>query len=166
MPLKVLLFLLACCLASPVAADDDAFTLYLVRHAEKQTDGGRDPALTKAGKLRAEQLATWLIDKGIKNIWSSDYQRTRDTALPLAEKLGLELKIYDPRNQPLLGGHLLARRHNALVVGHSNTIPELARMLCECEMADMDESEYERLIVISIDGGQIHTDTLNQADLF
>ena len=146
-------------------AGSDEFKLYLVRHAEKQADGSRDPALTKEGKQRAEQLATWLTDKDIENIWSSDYQRTRDTAQPLATQLGVEPRIYDPGNQPVLVGHLLARKDNALVVGHSNTIPELARMLCECEIADMDESEYDRLIVISVDGAQINVETLNQTEL-
>ena len=50
--------------------------------------------------------------------------------------------------------------------GHSNTIPELARMLCECEIAVMDESEYDRLIMITVEDAQIHVETLNQDELF
>ncbi len=163
---KLLFFILACCLATPVFAADDVFTLYLVRHAEKQADGSRDPDLTEAGQHRAQQLAAWLKGKSIEDVWSSDYQRTRSTAGPLAGELGLELNIYDPRNQPTLVGHLLGRQSTAMVVGHSNTIPELARQLCECEIADMDESEYDRLIVISIDDAQVHAKTLNQAEMF
>jgi len=167
MRVRILLVALACLLASPVSlAGDDEFKLYLVRHAEKQVDGSRDPSLAKAGQTRAIYLAVWLKDKGIEAIWSSDYKRTRGTAQPLAAEFGLELNIYDPRNQPVLVGHLLARQDNALIVGHSNTIPELARMLCECEIADMDESEYDRLIVISIDGGQARAETRHQTELF
>ena len=29
-----------------------------------------------------------------------------------------------------------------LIVGHSNTLPQLARVLCKCEVADMDEAVY------------------------
>jgi broad specificity phosphatase PhoE len=146
-------------------ADDDAFTLYLVRHAEKQADGSHDPALTTDGEQRAKRLATWLSDKDIEDIYSSSYRRTVATAQPVATELGLLLFIYDPGNQPLLVERLLTRQDNALVVGHSNTIPELARMLCKCEIADMDEGEYDRLIVITIEGNQARTKTLNQAKL-
>ena len=167
MRVNILLLTLACLLIGTASfAGDDTYTLYLVRHAEKQADGSRDPALTKAGQQRAVYLATWLTDKRIEDIWSSDYRRTRDTAQPLANQLDIETSIYDPRNQPLLTGHLLGRKNTALVVGHSNTIPELARLLCECENADMEETEYDRLIVIRIEGGQVTTKTLNQAKLF
>lgn len=167
MRLNILLLTLACLLAGTASlAGDETFKLYLVRHAEKQADDSRDPALTIDGKQRAEQLATWLTDKRIKDIWSSDYRRTRDTAHPLAKQLDIETSIYDPRNQPLLTGHLLGRQNTALVVGHSNTIPELARMLCECEITDIDEAEYDRLIEITVEDGQTHTETLNQGDLF
>ena len=163
---RLWLLTLVCCLAAGQTANaTDEFTLYLVRHAEKQDDGSRDPALTAAGRQRAENLADWLEDKGIANVWSSDYRRTRDTALPLAGKLGLGLNLYDPLKQPALVRNLLGQRHTALIVGHSNTIPELARMLCECEIADMDESEYDRLIVITVSGGQADAETLNQAKL-
>ena len=164
---KTLFFILACLLASTaVHAADDMFKLYLVRHAEKQADGGRDPALTIAGQQRAKHLTAWLKDKDIGDIYTSSYQRTIATAQPLATELGLLKFIYDPGTQALLVERLLARHDNALVVGHSNTIPELARMLCECEVADMDETEYDRLIVIAVDGSQAHAETLNQAELF
>ena len=122
--------------------------------------------MTKAGQQRAILLAAWLKGKDITDIWSSGYQRTIDTAQPLASELGLLLNIYDPRDQAVLVGRLLARQDNTLVVGHSNTIPELARLLCECAVADMEETEYDRLIVISVDGKEVQVETLNQSDLF
>ena len=164
---KILLFLLACCfIGNAAAADKDgSYTLYLIRHAEKQADGSRDPALTEIGKNRSEQLAVWLQDKNITEIWSSDYKRTRDTAKPLATGLGLELTIYDPRNLPDLVEKLAHNQSTALIVGHSNTTPELARLLCDCSVADMDESEYDRLIVISISNTETRVRTLQQNHL-
>ena len=162
--LLLLIFSLSGCALT--VESHDSFTLYLVRHAEKQSDGTRDPALTKAGKQRASQLAVWLKDKDITNIHSSDYQRTRGTAEPLAAALGIELSIYDPGDLPALATHLLSKQNNAYVVGHSNTTPDLARLLCDCEIADMDESEYDRLIEISIDGNGAQTRILKQSDLF
>ncbi len=167
MRIRLLIVLLACCFISNTnASDEDAnYTLYLVRHAEKQQDGGRDPELTKEGKARSKQLANWFQDKDIKDIWSSDYKRTRDTAQPLVSRLRLELSIYDPRDLADLAGKLLYNQHTALIVGHSNTTPELARLLCDCSIADMDESEYDRLIVISVSGSKTKAMTLQQNHL-
>ena len=166
MQTRILLFLLICCTYSNtcVAETDNRHTLYLVRHAEKQTDDSRDPGLTASGKTRSEKLANWLLDKNITTIWSSNYKRTRDTAAPLLSKSGLELRVYDPKNQTEFASMLLSQQHNSLVVGHSNTIPELARILCDCTIADMEESEYDRLITVSVIDQRIHVETLRQAD--
>ena len=168
MRIRLLLILLSCCFISNAAATDkdNSYTLYLIRHAEKQQDGSRDPVLTEAGKSRSKQLANWFLDKDIKEIWSSDYKRTRDTAKPLLSQLGLELSIYDPGNQATLVEQLLHRQHNALIIGHSNTIPELARLLCDCTIADMDESEHGRMIVVSVVNSNTEARTLQQSYLF
>lgn len=168
MRIRLLVILLSLCFISNAAANDkdDSYTLYLIRHAEKQQDGSRDPVLTEAGKNRSKQLASWFLDKDIKNIWSSDYKRTRDTAKPLLAELGLELSIYDPGNQAALVEQLLRRLHNSLVVGHSNTIPELARLLCGCFIEEMQETEHDRLIVVSVFGTNTQVETLQQKPLF
>ena len=165
---QIIFLIVACCLSGCALAHEshDSFTLYLVRHAEKQPGGTRDPALTEAGMQRATQLAAWLKDKDITDIRSSDYKRTRDTAEPLATMLDIEPSIYDPSNLPALATQLKSTQHNAYVVGHSNTTPGLARLLCNCEIADMDESEYDRLIEISIDGDTANARILKQGDLF
>ena len=163
----LLLLLLGCCVGHiNTSKAGDSYEIYLVRHAEKQTVGGKDPGLTDAGILRAEQLATWFRDKDIREIWSSDYRRSRDTAQPLLLRLGQELTLYDPRDLPALAKNLLDRRNNALVVGHSNTTPELARLLCGCVISDMDDSEYDRLIVIVVTDGGKRVETLIQDTLF
>ena len=163
----LLILLLAVLIGSGCAAQPDHdFTLYLVRHAEKQANKGKDPDLTEAGNYRSEQLAKWLRDKGIRKIWSSDYQRTRNTAGPLVSKLGLKLSLYDPRDLPALANELLENRENVLIVGHSNTTPDLTRLLCQCDISDMDESEYDHLFVVSVFGGETKVETLNQSLLF
>jgi 2,3-bisphosphoglycerate-dependent phosphoglycerate mutase len=164
---RILLILLIACLTActTAPASKDNYTLYLVRHAEKQADGSRDPELTEAGTQRSENLARWFEDKDIRDIWSSDYKRTRDTAKPTLSKLGLKLKIYDAHDLSALSETLLSNQNNALIVGHSNTTPELARLLCNCEIEDMDESEYDRLIVISIDNSGAQVRTLTQNNL-
>lgn len=162
-----LLILLVCVTGAAGAANsDDQYELYLVRHAEKLADDGDDPGLTDGGEQRSEQMAAWLRGKGITDIWSSDYRRSRDTAQPLASMLGLALRLYDPHDLPALAMSLRENRHTALVVGHSNTTPDLARLLCVCFISDMDDADYDQLIVVSVSGEETEVRILSQAALF
>jgi hypothetical protein len=61
---------------------------------------------------------------------------------------------------------LRENRHNALVVGHSNTTPDLARLLCVCLIGDMDDSDYDQLFVISISAEGTQVEVLSQGALF
>nr|AID57594.1 putative phosphohistidine phosphatase [uncultured bacterium] len=123
--------------------------IFLVRHAEKTTEKN-DPGLTEAGKARAEALADRLEDEGITRIYSSDYIRTRDTAAPLAERLGLEIEIYDPRDLPGTAETLKATSGRLLVVGHSNTTPQLTELLGgDGGTPIVEETEYDRLYVVT-----------------
>jgi phosphohistidine phosphatase SixA len=166
--IPILLCVLTCCFfgCAITGEDNNDYTLYLVRHAEKQTDQGRDPDLTTAGEHRSQRLATWFQDKDVQDIWSSDYKRTQGTAKPLVDSSGLDLRIYDPRDLVSLSSQLAQIKHNAVIVGHSNTTPDLARALCGCEIDDMDESEYDRLIVISVIDDKTRVQTLRQTRLF
>jgi len=168
MRVRVTVLALLVCLMTVAGAGnaDDEYTLYLVRHAEKLLDDGDDPGLTDAGNQRSAQMAGWLRDKDITNIWSSDYRRSRDTAAPLAAMLGTELQLYDPHDLPALVSSLRNNRHNALIVGHSNTTPDLARLLCVCLVGDMDDTDYDQLIVISVSGEDTGLESLSQDALF
>jgi broad specificity phosphatase PhoE len=100
-------------------------TIFLVRHAEKA--GGDDPDLTEAGRARAESLATVLKDAGITAIYTSEVKRTQQTAAPLAKALRVEPTIVAIKDRAALVAKLQGSSGNALVVGHSNTIPEIIR---------------------------------------
>ena len=146
----LLLFVALAATASHVIAQEEPTVVYLVRHAEK-ADGGADPALTVQGIARAAVLADLLSDSGITHIYSSDFVRTRDTAEPLAGRLGLETLIYDPSD--LVGMASLLRntpgRH--LVSGHSNTTPRLVELLGGDPHTAIDEaSEYDRLYIVTL----------------
>lgn len=135
---------LSACASGPIPTTDPA--IFLVRHAEKQK--GSDPALTDAGAARADRIAAQLEKAGIEKIYSTDYTRTRDTAAPLAEKLGLEIILYDPRDLPGFADHLNSENLTVLVVGHSNTTPSLVTLLGG-EATPIPESEYDRLYCLT-----------------
>ncbi len=137
----------------PARSQDDSTVVYLVRHAEK-VDDSRDPPLSEAGRERAELLADMLRDAGLTHLHSTDLERTRDTAAPIAERSGLEVLLYDQGNLQGFAERLRATPGRHLVSGHSNTTPELVRLLGG-ESSDIPDHEYDRLYVLTIepDGG-------------
>ncbi len=128
--------------------------IFLVRHAEKTTEK-TDPGLTEAGKARAVALADRLEDEGITHIHSSDYIRTRDTAAPLAARLGLDVEIYNAGDLPDIAEKLKATPGRHLVVGHSNTTPQLTELLGgDGGTPIVEATEYDRLYVVTMETGE------------
>ncbi len=142
-----------------LASAEEATVVYLVRHAEKAKDIPEDPRLISAGALRATELASILRDAGVDHLHSSDLLRTRRTAEPLADRLRLPLELYNPQDLPALAEKLLATQGRHLVSGHSNTTPELVRLLGGAPGEAIDEQgEYDRLYVVVIPpGGPVTT---------
>jgi probable phosphoglycerate mutase len=157
--------ILACCLAfsPPVIAagpgGQNATVIFLVRHAEK-TRAASDPVLTEAGEARALLLAELLADEGIQHVHSTDYARTRLTAMPLADRLGIEVELYDPAALPAFAEALRERGGRHLVVGHSNTTTELVSLLGGEAGAPIDHNgENDRLYrVTAADSGEVTTE--------
>ena len=151
-PVRYLTLLLILLCAAGVHAEP--LTVFAVRHAEKLE--GSDPDLSATGLRRAADLAALLGSSGIEQIWSSDYQRTRSTASPLASRIGLPVKLYDPRDLSALASRIRANGKTALVVGHSNTTPQLVRLLGG-QAEDMGEWQYDRVYLLQIDDHQTRT---------
>lgn len=139
-----------------------ADVVYLVRHAEKMADGTSDPELTAAGRARACYLAGFFADKGLTNILSTNYRRTRQTAGPAARALRLEVEEYDPKHLPILAMMIRNRPGNFLIVGHSDTVPEMVRLLSGEEIGAWDEKEYDQFFEIQFEDGEV-TSTKHQS---
>ena len=135
-----------------VAADQ---TIYLVRHAEKQNDGTRDPSLTQLGKMRAIEIADMLATAELSRVYSTNYKRTQETASPSAKRVGLSVTPYDPRALPEFAEKLKSLDGTSLVVGHSNTTPALVAMLSGQDFPQLEEYQYDHLYVVTLkdDGG-------------
>lgn len=130
----------------------------LVRHAER-ADGGAgsanamtakpvDPPLSAAGEARAARLATMLRDAGITAIYSTEYKRTQQTVTPLAAKLGLKVTTVPATDTAGLTTRLKSEHANGivLVVGHSNTLPNVIKALGGAAPTIADD-EYDSLFV-------------------
>ena len=127
----------------------------VVRHAEK-ADQTPDTALSPKGRARAKALADLLRDAGVTHIITSEFQRTRQTAAPLASALGLTAEQVPAGDLPALVARLRALDPAAivLVVGHSNTIPPMLTVLGWPNTLDLHEGDYDDVFVLAPHPGQ------------
>lgn len=127
-------------------------TILIVRHAEKEQSTSRDPELSEEGKTRARELDRMLRKVSIDEVYATAYKRTRNTVAPVAERIGVDIKLYDPSAQDKLAMTLkTASGKTILIAGHSNTIPALLNLLTNSkEYKDMPETEYDNLFVVTI----------------
>lgn len=159
----ILFFVLLCGLNLSVAAQkDSSTTIILVRHAEKDTTAAgstqmqADPPLSADGKIRAERLVKVLASYPIQAIFSTKYNRTRTTAMPIAAKLGLEIQTYDPSKQADLASLLKSwKGKTILVVGHSNTVPGFVNLLTgNTNYPNLSDNEYDKLYILRLENGK------------
>lgn len=150
-------FAIAICLLGAVLIGcaqpkDKITTLILVRHAEKENDGTKDPGLTAEGKARAADLVKILGETKIDAIYSTNYKRTRSTVQPLAAAKGISILTYDPMKGEEMDKILQAHAGATIVIcGHSNTTPWVANYLLDKEeLADFKDSDYDNLIILSV----------------
>lgn len=142
---RFLLFLLLSGLLVSAAAAQS--TIFIVRHAEK-AGAGVDSNLSDAGNHRAVRLANVLKDARISKIFVTQFRRTKQTAHPLATMLNLTPNSGPAENSPLLIARLRASSGNILVVGHSNTIPQVIAGLGITTPIQIGENDYDNLFVL------------------
>ena len=146
--IKYLLCLLF--ISTSLSINAESFSLYLIRHAEKDLTTKTDPDLTDVGRETAAKLRDYLAQRPIAAIHSTNYKRTMNTALPVANSKQLMINLYDPRELKAMAKKLINAQQNALVVGHSNTTPELVALLGG-DAKSIAEDEYGEIFIISID---------------
>lgn len=128
----------------PCAAMAEPDMIYLVRHGEKAADGN-DPSLTPQGRQRAQNIATMLHRAGIQAIFSSATARTLETAKPLSALLSLPVQQYEAGKPEALVAKVKALQGPVLVMGHSNTLPELVRLFGGAPGTEIGDNEFDRV---------------------
>ena len=158
--------LLSLAVVSPAAVAQEEFkpiTVFLIRHAEREDEPRQDPPLKKEGVARSQELARLLSGAGIKAIFTSQFTRTKQTGEPLATKLGLTVTSFtlksNPSNPRLIAvestqevaGKILERSgESVLVIGHSNSIPDVIKMLGGDTVPSIDERRFDDLFIVTV----------------
>ncbi len=137
-------------------------TIVLVRHAERADPPEKpeaDPTLSVAGVKRAERLAEYLRNAGVTAIYSTPYKRTRETALPLAKTLGINVTetpapsgMAAAQFAKQLADRILSENKGktVLVVGHSNTIPPTVAALGAPPVPAMGDGDYGDMYIVQV----------------
>ena len=133
--------------------ETETTTYYFIRHAEKDRSDktNRNPHLTEAGKTRAEQWSVILSHVTFDAVYSTDYNRTKETAQPTATKNKLELTIYDPRHIDGKSFRAETNGKTVLVVGHSNTTPMFVNAVINNKKYEqIDDNNNSNLYIVTI----------------
>ena len=143
---------LAACASAP-ARDTDAVTFIVVRHAEKGTDDARNPSLSEAGQARAQRLAALLSKEPVHAAYATAYRRTYQTAQPVAADRSIHITTYNaqlPASQFAEQLRALNKTGTVLVVGHSNTVPDIVGALAGRPIDAISDDEFSRLYRVRI----------------
>tara|TARA_R100000935_G_scaffold6468_2_gene14095 strand:+ start:43 stop:597 length:555 start_codon:yes stop_codon:yes gene_type:complete len=128
-------------------------TYYLIRHAEKdRTDPSeKDPKLTEIGIKRAQNWAKVLKEVSFDMVYSTNYNRTKATALPIAEANNLEVEIYDQADMYNQNFQQKTKGKTVLIVGHSNTTPAFVNaILKNKKYEDLPDDENGGLFIVTV----------------
>jgi broad specificity phosphatase PhoE len=150
------LLLLACGVASCNRAQPGSTVVLVVRHAEKASDA-EDSPLSEAGVQRAQALARAAGDAGAGAIYTTQFKRSRDTAQPLAERLGvavteMPVNLQNPGDYGRrLAADVLAkhRGQTVVVVGHANTVAAIVEGLSGRQAASGD-AQYGDMYIVNV----------------
>lgn len=143
-------------MAGPIMAADTM--VIVVRHAEKSADDPKDPSLSAQGNARASKLAEVLKSSGVKAVYTTQYKRTQQTGMPTAVQAGLQIDVR-PATRENAGSYTadllkeIKKKHGGetvLIVGHSNTVPEIVKYATGVDVSPMGENEFDRIYVITL----------------
>ena len=138
--------------AMPAAAQQ---TIFMVRHAERADAGTNpppdaDPDLSDLGHKHAASLAAVLKDAGITAVFATEKKRTQQTAAPVAKALGITVITVKATDTASVVAQLKSVKGNALVVGHSNTLPLIAKALGLAPEIKIADDEFDKLFVLAM----------------
>ena len=156
--------LLLCVVVTAFAKDDfTPKTIFLIRHAEREVEPQQDPPLNQKGVARSQEVARLLSAAGIKAIYTSQYARTKQTGEPLATKLGLTVipislktnptnprQIAEDSTKEVVNKILESPGENVLLVGHSNSIPDVIKMLGGDVVPTIDDRKFDDLFIVTV----------------
>lgn len=144
---RAVLVLAAALVAAGCAGRPAPQTIYVVRHFDTP-EGVKDARLTPVGEARARSLARRFEGKSLAAIYVTPFARTRASAAPLAAAKGLTPVDYDWTDATRLVEAVKAQPGDVLIVGHSNTVPEIVERFGGTRPAPLVHADFGDLWIV------------------
>jgi phosphohistidine phosphatase SixA len=125
-------------------------TIVVIRHAEAEHQPGGDPSLTADGRMRAIELARVLVDTQLHAVYLTHYQRNHQTAAQLPRKAGEKATVIDDVPGTLTALRAVPWGTTSLVIGHSNTVPDLVRGLTGTALPAGEPIIFDRMWIVTL----------------
>ena len=128
-------------------------TYYLIRHAEKDKSdpSNKNPKLIEKGLKRAKNWSNYFKKVDFDAVYSTNYKRTMETALPTATRQDLEITPYNPKTLDIKTFLEETKNQTVLIVGHSNTTPAFVnKIIGEEKYQAIDETINSKLFMVTI----------------
>ena len=133
-------------------------SIVVIRHAEKQIGTIDDAPLSPQGEQRAARLAQMFGDSEsfgrVQHIYVTDTRRTQQTAGGLAQRLGLKPEVVEGKASAAETARRVLRENRggvALIIGHSNTVPQIVKELSDADQVPpIGEEEFDTMYVITV----------------
>ncbi len=148
-------FVMSACMSN--AQEENTTSYYFIRHAEKDRSDNtnKDPNLVDKGRLRALNWSIILKDIKFDAIYSTNYNRTKQTAIPTSQSQNIEVQIYDPRDMYNEAFRKETKGKTVLIVGHSNTTPIFVnKVLGEEKYQSINDANNGNLYVVTMVGAK------------
>lgn len=133
-------------------------TIVVIRHAEKQIGTIDDAPLSPQGEQRATRLAQMFGDPEsfgrVQRIYVTDTRRAQQTAAGLAQRLRLEPVVVEGKvSADDIASRVLHDNRGglALVIGHSNTVPQIVGQLSGAhQVPAFGDEEFDTMYVVTV----------------
>ncbi|MEN9876632.1 MAG: hypothetical protein RLZZ529_1629 [Bacteroidota bacterium] len=157
---KIIVFLLFFCLQ--ISLGQNTITqYYFIRHAEK-ADSSKNPDLSEKGLERAQEWKTLFSEINFDAVYSTDFNRTLQTIQPIVADNNQLLKIYNPKMIDIEAFKKETHGKTILIVGHSNTIPNLVNQIIkENKYTNIEENQFGNLYIVTLFENQIVSQLLH-----
>ncbi len=153
---RLFVCLIVACTTVAEAAEPGTKTIVIVRHAESEPEAaGPQRKLSARGARRARELARVLGEAPLSAIYSTVLARTRLTAEPLARVAGAPLIPFETTDKTLAALAEAPWGTTLVVVGHSNTVPQLVAGLTKQPYPASDPVTHDQmwLVTLTREGG-------------
>lgn len=149
----ILLFTIVIFGSKLMAQENSVTTYFLIRHAEKDRTNieNKNPYLTQKGKDRAQYWSQVLQSIKFDAVYSTNYNRTIQTAMPIAEKNNLNIQFYNPKELYTAEFKENTKGKTVLIVGHSNTTPNFVNTIINADVyAEIDDNNNANLYIVNL----------------